>query len=80
MTRNDSSDKDDKMDGEEEEEESGEVDSSSGEESSSPAVVHPRTMFALRHAKLRFLSSLFPSGRTSSYDTCTGRFKSSQKY
>ena len=37
----DSSDKDDKMDGEKEEEESGEVDSSSGEESSSPAVIRP---------------------------------------
>ncbi len=39
-----SSDKNDKMDDEEKERENGEVDSLSGEESSSPAVVRPRPL------------------------------------
>jgi len=61
----DSSGKDDKMDGEEEEEESGEVDSSSGEESesSSPVVVRPCPRLPPRNQKV--LTSKDSSGSSS---------------
>jgi len=58
-----SSDKNDKKDDEEEEGESGEVESSSGEESSSPAVVRPRPL--PRHRNPNVLTSTDSSGSSS---------------
>ena len=69
----DSSDGDDKMDGEEEEEESGEVESSSGEESSSPVIVHPH-LPPLRHRKSKGKTSkeFSCSSSESSYSSSSG--------
>ena len=62
----DSSNKDDKMDGkEEEEEEGGEVDSSSGEESSSLVVDRPRPR--LPHRNQKVLTSTDSSGSSSDF-------------
>jgi len=58
-----SSDKNDKKDEEEEEEESGEVESSSGEESSSPTVVRPRPLPCRRNPNV--LTSTDSSGSSS---------------
>jgi hypothetical protein len=58
-----SSDKNDKKDEEEEEEESGEVESSSGEESSSPTVVCPRPLPCRRNPNV--LTSTDSSGSSS---------------
>ena len=67
-----SSDRDDKMDGEEEEEESGEVDSSSGEESSSPVVVRPRPCLPRRNQKVLTSKDSSGSSSDSSYSSSSG--------
>jgi hypothetical protein len=68
----DSSDKDDKMDGEEEEEESGEVESSSGEGSSSPVIVRPRPRLPRRSSKGKTSKDSSGSSSESSYSSSSG--------
>jgi len=68
----DSSDEDDKMDGEEEEEESGEVESSSGEGSSSPVIVRPRPRLPRHSSKGKTSKDSSGSSSDSSVSSSSG--------